>query len=169
MFATILSMIVIIAVACIVVGMVVVGVQESSTKPLPELANTLAIARRHLNGEAPPPRGLVAFFEEAESGAEELKAGLRRSASSARTGRTAPSARSAVSPSGLPRPKAMVNAGANSPTSDDTVVSPWDGSLPPAWEAADNSAPISPIDVFASTSAPGRSVWATWESPQDSD
>lgn len=167
MFATILSMIIIIAVACIVVGMVVVGIQGAGSGRIQEIAKPLAVAGRHLNGEAPPPRGLVAFFEEAESGAEELRAGLRRSGTSARsgvsarTGGTAPSARSAASPVPAPTAQAVRESVA-------AAASAWDETQLRPWEPTDESFPLSPMDVFVAAGAPARSVWATWEAPETS-
>ncbi len=73
MVATLFAMLVILALAAVVLGMVVVGMEGQGRHRLPEVAQTLARAGRHLNGEAEPPKGLVAFFEEAEDGADDLR------------------------------------------------------------------------------------------------
>lgn len=96
MVPTIFAMIIIVALAAIVLGMVVVGMEGQGRWRAPEMASTLAKAGRHLNGEAEPPKGLVQLFEEAEDGADDLRqlpANLRsRSGASTRSGASASSA-----------------------------------------------------------------------------
>lgn len=182
MFATILSMIIILALACVVVGMVVVGLEGNARHRLPEIANTLAVAGKYLNGEAAPPAGLLAFLEEAESGAEDLRALTARRVSSARSGATAgsgasaPTTRSAESPSGFaeltvpkavaPVPSAVPASRFEPPVSLPQSVSPagqsaWADS---GWEQ-EAVGPLSPMDAFVTATPQGGSVWATWTPP----
>lgn len=112
MLPTIVALILIVLLAIAVVAMVVVGMEGAGRHRIPEVAHTLARAGKHLNGEADPPAGLVAFFEEVEDSAEALRrrtASARsalsaKSASTARSARTAISARSAASARSATRP-----------------------------------------------------------------
>lgn len=105
--ATIFVMLVILVLAVGVLAVVVMGMEGQGREQHPEIAHAMAKTARHLNGEADPPRGLIAFFEEAEGGADELRnmpAKLRsiasaRSARSPRTAGSAPTADSAPTPS----------------------------------------------------------------------
>lgn len=54
----------IVAIALCIIAVVAVGMQGSLADKVPEVANVLANTARHLNGDADPPQGLVAFFEE---------------------------------------------------------------------------------------------------------
>lgn len=100
MLPTLLAMLIILALAAVVVGMVVVGMEGTARHRLPEVAYTLERAGKHLNGEAEPPQALVAFFEEAEEGASDLRqlpGQILRSGSSAKSADTAGTVASARS------------------------------------------------------------------------
>ena len=53
-----------VAIALCVIAIVAVGMNGSLAKKAPDVANALANTARHLNGDADPPQGLVAFFGE---------------------------------------------------------------------------------------------------------
>ena len=97
MLPALFAMLVILGLAIAVLAMVVLGMEGTGRHRLPEVSHTLARAGQHLNGDAPPPRGLIAFFDAAEDGADDLRHlpdTLRqlRSGSSARSARSAQSA-----------------------------------------------------------------------------
>lgn len=87
--ATIFAMLVILAIAAGIIAVVVMGMEGQGREQHPEIADAMARTARHLNGEADPPRGLVALFDEIEEVPElkikEIPARLRdlRSARSA--------------------------------------------------------------------------------------
>ncbi len=90
--ATIFAMLVILAVAAAIIAVVVMGMEGQGRDQHPEIADAMARTARHLNGEADPPRGLVALFDEIEEVPElnirELPARIREK----RSARSAPSA-----------------------------------------------------------------------------
>ena len=72
MLPTLLAMLIILALAAVVVGMVVVGMEGTARHRLPEVAYTLERAGKHLNGEPETPQALVAFSEEADVRRDDL-------------------------------------------------------------------------------------------------
>ena len=54
----------IVAIALCVIAIVAIGMHGSLSRKAPEFAILMANTARHLNGEAPPPPGLVNFFED---------------------------------------------------------------------------------------------------------
>jgi len=69
-----IMMLVILAVALAIIAIVAIGMQGDSGQRAPRVRTVMANTARHLNGEAPPPPGLVNFFEgrarSADSGIE---------------------------------------------------------------------------------------------------
>lgn len=120
--AVIITMLVILLLAAAIVAIVAMGMQGHAREVSPELADAMEKTARHLNGEADPPRGLVAILGEIDElpGAD-LPGRIRsrrsaRSAASASSGDSGDSAASAGSaspaspaetpPSGRPAPAA---------------------------------------------------------------
>lgn len=140
MLPTIFAMLLILLVAAAIFGMVVVGMEGTGRHRVSDLAQHLARAGRHLNGEADPPKGLVSFFEQAEEGADDLRQlpsqlVKRRSASSASS---APSASGAEEePSAHPARTARSARSARS--------APTAGSAPTARSAATPPRPRLPL------------------------
>ncbi len=64
--ATIFTMLLILVVAVLVIALVVMGMEGTGRQQHPEIANAMQTTARHLNGEAEPPRGLVALIDELE-------------------------------------------------------------------------------------------------------
>ena len=58
MTAYVVAMIVIIGVALTIVGVVVVGIEGRGKRRAPKLADKMARAAKHLNGDGQPPRSL---------------------------------------------------------------------------------------------------------------
>ena len=58
-----IMMLVILAVALAIIAIVAIGMQGTSGQRAPKVRTVMATTARHLNGEAPPPPGLVNFFE----------------------------------------------------------------------------------------------------------
>jgi hypothetical protein len=63
MVVIVLSMIVILAVAAGIVGLVALGMQGRGRDRAPELANKMARAAEHLNGDGEPPEKFQRFIE----------------------------------------------------------------------------------------------------------
>ena len=57
-------MLVILAIALGIIAVVAIGMQGTSGQRAPKMRSAMANTARHLNGEAPPPPGLVNFFED---------------------------------------------------------------------------------------------------------
>ena len=89
MAVALLVMVVILAIAIAIVAIVAMGMQGAGREKVPEIANVMAETARHLNGDAPPPQGLVEFFDELPD--------VRKSAKSATSAKSADSAKSATS------------------------------------------------------------------------
>ncbi|MDQ7992142.1 MAG: hypothetical protein AAGC63_07545 [Propionicimonas sp.] len=58
-----IMMLVILAIALAIIAIVAIGMQGASGQRAPRVRSAMGTAARHLNGEAPPPPGLVNFFE----------------------------------------------------------------------------------------------------------
>ena len=59
-----IMMLVILAIALGIIAVVAIGMQGTSGQRAPKMRSAMANTPRHLNGEAPPPPGLVNFFED---------------------------------------------------------------------------------------------------------
>ncbi len=59
-----IMMLVILAIALGIIAVVAIGMQGTSGQRAPKMRSAMANTARHLNGEAPPPPGLVNFFED---------------------------------------------------------------------------------------------------------
>lgn len=59
-----IMMLVILAIALGIIAIVAIGMQGTSGQRAPKVRSVMANTARHLNGEAPPPPGLVNFFED---------------------------------------------------------------------------------------------------------
>lgn len=180
MLPAMFAMLVILGLAVAVLATVVLGMEGTGRRRLPEVSHTLARAGRHLNGEAAPPRGLVAFFDAAEDGADDLRhlpdALRRRSGSSARSAASARSASSAASVTPASAPTARSSATPAHP--DAFAPRPFPDAPPPAsaWgpapgagarpSAAPASAPQPAPGAPQPPAAPARNAWAVW-APDD--
>lgn len=106
--AVIITMLVILLVAAAIILIVAMGMQGHAREVNPELADAMERTARHLNGDAEPPRGLVAIFDEIDElpapDLKELPAKFRslRSARSATSASSATSAASADVPEVAP-------------------------------------------------------------------
>ena len=59
-----IMMLVILAIALGIIAVVAIGMQGTSGQRAPKMRSAMANTARPLNGEAPPPPGLVNFFED---------------------------------------------------------------------------------------------------------
>ena len=165
MLPTIFAMLIIRLVAAAVLGMVVVGMEGTGQHRMTDVAQHLARAGRHLNGEADPPKGLVAFFEQAEEGADDLRhlSGQlvkRRSASSASSGASAGSAASARSA----RTAVSAPTSGSAPTARSAATPPRPRLFPPRPAASSVPAP-SPVPA-APPGPPVPRVESAWGRPE---
>lgn len=65
MTVTVIFTVVILAIALAIIAIVAVGMNDEVAERAPgELASMMSTTAKHLNGDAEPPQGLVAFFEE---------------------------------------------------------------------------------------------------------
>lgn len=78
MVPAMLAMIAIVALALLIMGMVVVGLQGEGRWRAPELAQGLASAGRHLNGDAAPPLALMTVLDDTRDGARDRRKAPRR-------------------------------------------------------------------------------------------
>ena len=96
--AVIITMLVILLVAAVIIAIVAMGMQGHAREVSPQLADAMETTARHLNGDAEPPRGLVAIFDEIDElpspDLRDLPARIR----SMRSARSAASATSASVP-----------------------------------------------------------------------
>ena len=61
-----IMMLVILGIALAIIAIVAIGMQGGPrpSTPQPKVRKAMARTAKHLNGEAPPPAGLVSFFED---------------------------------------------------------------------------------------------------------
>ena len=59
MFSYVIAMIIILGLAGVIVGMVVLGIEGRGKEHAPKLADRMARAARHLNGDGQPPKRLT--------------------------------------------------------------------------------------------------------------
>lgn len=59
-----IMMLVILAIALGIIAIVAIGMQGTSGQRAPRVRTAMAKTASHLSGEAPPPPGLVNFFED---------------------------------------------------------------------------------------------------------
>ncbi len=62
MTAIVIAMIIILAISVGTVGVVIVGMQGRGKRHAPKIADTMAKAAQHLNGDGKPPRQLTRLF-----------------------------------------------------------------------------------------------------------
>ncbi len=62
-----LSMFLIIALAVVISGVVLIGMKGMYRSKVPQVADHLATAARHLNGDAEPPAAFLNVYEQAPS------------------------------------------------------------------------------------------------------
>lgn len=84
MVPALLAMLAILTLALLILGTVIVGLQGEGRWRAPELAQGLASAGRHLNGDAAPPTALMMVLDDTRDGARDRrKAPQRRAATPA--------------------------------------------------------------------------------------
>ena len=124
--AVIIPMLVILLVAAVIIAIVAMGMQGHAREVSPQLADAMETTARHLNGDAEPPRGLVAIFDEIDElpspDLRDLPARIRymRSARSAASAPSAsvPEADEVAAESDAPADTPESDAPADTPESD---------------------------------------------------
>lgn len=59
-----IMMLVILGIALAIIAIVAIGMQGNPRSSSPKVRTAIARTAKHLNGEAPPPPGLVSFFDD---------------------------------------------------------------------------------------------------------